>query len=113
MRLTVTLADGTVHDVGTLGLRGTIDFERHFGIPASVLDPADPTPNRTEWTAFIIYKGLQKSGAIARSTSFDEALDVLDEAAVEQVTEPGDEGYEGDEVDPTNSAPGEVQPLVS
>lgn len=110
MRMTVKI-DDTTHEVVALGLGGAVAFERHFGIPASVLDPEDPTPNRTEWTAFIIYKSLQKAGAIPKTASFDEAIDTLEEAEIEQIAEPGDEGYEGDgdeEPDPTEAP--EAQP---
>lgn len=109
MKMTVTI-DGTAHNVATLGLGGAVAFERHFGIPASVLDPNDPTPNRMEWTAFIIYKSLQKTGVIPKTASFDEAIETLDGAEIDQIAEPGDDDYEGDaEADPTQAP--EAQPV--
>lgn len=103
MRTTVTL-DGVTHEIVDIGLTGAVAFERHFGLPSSVLNPADPTPGRMEWTAFQIYKSLQKTGVFERSLTFDAALEILDDAEVAQTLEPGDENYEGEEVadvDPT------------
>lgn len=109
MKTTVTL-EGKTHEVGELGIAGAVAFERHFGIPASVLEPDDPTPNRMEWTAFVIFKCLQKSNVIAKTATFDEALELLDGAEIEQTKEAGDEGYEdaddekdGETPDPTDA----------
>lgn len=107
MKLTVTI-EGVEHEVPQMGLANSVRFERHFGIPASVLDPADPTPNRQEWTAFVIYRGLIKAGVFPPTMDFDTALDILEDADLEQTLEEGDDGYEageGDaEADPTNAS---------
>lgn len=103
MKLTVTIA-GVEHEVPQMGLANSVRFERHFGIPASVLDPDDPTPNRQEWTAFVIYRGLIKAGVFPPTMAFDDALDILEDADLEQTLEPGDEDYEGDAADPTNAS---------
>lgn len=106
MKMTATV-DGVVHDVKEGGLADLVAFERHFGIPASVLDPDDPTPGRVEWIAFSVWRALRTAKVFAPEVTFDEAIDRIED--LNQVLEPGDDGYEADgadaiAVDPTPEA---------
>lgn len=113
MKMLATVA-GVVHEVAEGGLADLVAFERHFGLPASVLDPSDPTPGRVEWVAFIVWRALRKSGVIDKELTFDGALDQIED--LDQVLEPGDPGYkaadgkEVADVGPTNGPSEEAQP---
>lgn len=113
MKMFATVA-GQTHEIEEGGLADLVAFERHFGIPASVMDPDDETPGRAEWLAFMIWRSLRKAGVIPKEDDFDTALDRIED--FEQVLEPGDPGYvpaEGEEVadvDPTTSPPNSELP---
>lgn len=86
--------DGEWADVAVTGLSDMVAFERHFGIPATALEPEevpvlaadgsvvlneDGTPKvelvgnlNLEWMVFLFWRGLRKSGVIGKDVEFDD-----------------------------------------
>lgn len=95
----VLLDDGEWYDIREPKLSDLVAFERHFGVPASALDPVDQVtlgPDgeqivtkvsvvKLEWVCFLLWRGLRKAGVIGDDVAFDD--DFIDR--VEDVEIPG------------------------
>lgn len=74
--MTVTMADGTTHQVGKMGAAELIAFERQFGVPAGRLNE----DQRLEYFVFLAYVSLRRQKLV--NGSFDEFLEGLEDVAV-------------------------------
>lgn len=94
--------DGERREVSKFGPSDLVAFERHFGVPASVLAPDENGESnaRIEWFCFLIWRALRRTGVIGKDVAFDE--DFLDR--IEEI-EAGDDDETVEDVPPTVPAP--------
>lgn len=98
MKLLATVA-GAKHEIPDASLSDLVAFERHFGVSSEIMAD-EATPKRVEWIAFLLYRGLIRSGVLPKETSFDDAVEMIEDFDTLQ--------EEGDEVTPDPTAAASV-----
>ena len=117
----VVTFDDTKHELNEAGLSDLVAFEKHFGLPSSVLNvetkvvvndetglvelDEDGEPKKEivgtfmlEWICFLLYRQLRKISVIAKDLPFDE--DFIDR--ISDVSKPENSDAEVTTEDPTS-----------